>query len=339
MVVVGAAAMAAAAAWIVILLSPASERPDHSSTRDTAENGSITTLAGASNRIPAEALAAGRSMVELRATTSHGPVTLIGVAVAEGGFVVTTADALEGSQGVALVGPGGKLERASVVALDHSSDVALVNVPEAVPVAPFADDSNLAPGAPDLALTLVPAGSSTLALHGTPGSVTAVGAAIGGGSALGMPCITSAPAPNEPAAPAPAATEGEPLLNASGSVMGILYGPGSTAATTFLPTQLVVGVADDLRSASKVVHGWLGVDGGDVTGGTGAVVQTVNASGPAAGRLRSGDVILAVNSAPVRTMAELRARLYVMAPGTTVGVSVQEGGATRVVNLTLGGSS
>jgi S1-C subfamily serine protease len=150
-----------------------------------------------------------------------------------------------------------------------------------------------------------------------------------------MPCITSTPAPN---APAPAATAGEPLLNSTGNVVGILYGPGSTEPTTFLPTQLVVGVADDLRSASKVVHGWLGVDGGDVAGG-GALVQTVDASGPAAGHLQSGDVIHAVNSVPVRTMAELRARLYVLAPGTTVGVSVQEGSTNRVVSVTLGGSS
>lgn len=338
MVIVGAAAVAAAAAAIVILLSPPSERPEASSTHDTDGNASITTLAGATNRVPTQADVAARSMVQLRATTSHGPVTLIGVAVAEGGFVVTPADALDGVHGVALVGPGGKLERATLVALDHTSDIALVNVPEAVPVAPFADDGGLAPGASDLALNLVPDGTSALALHGTPGSVTGVGGAIGGGPAGGMPCITSAPAPNEPGAPTASATAGEPLLNSSGDVMGILYGPGSTAATTFLPTQLVVGVAGDLRSASKVVHGWLGVEGGDGAGG-GALVQNVDASGPAAGHLHSGDVILAVNSVPVRTMAELRARLYVLAPGTMVGVSVQEEGTTKLVNVTLGGSS
>jgi S1-C subfamily serine protease len=69
------------------------------------------------------------------------------------------------------------------------------------------------------------------------------------------------------------------------------------------------------------------------------VVQTVAATGPAAKVLRAGDVIQAVNALPVRTMAELRARLYVLAPGATVAVSVQEGDDIRVVNLTLGGSS
>jgi S1-C subfamily serine protease len=339
MVIVGVAAVMAAVAFILILLSPASSRPQAGSTRDTVESASITTLAGPANAVPAAADAAGRAMVQLRAATSHGTVTLVGVAVAEGGLVVTTADMLGDGQSLDLVGPGGGLAPASVVAIDRQSDIALVNVPEDVPVAPFADDASLAPGTADLTLSLVPAGGDTLALHCTPGSVAAVGAAIAGGPAGGMPGITSTPA--SATTPAGATVSGgEPLLNTAGKVMGILY-PGKTPSSpaTFLPTQLVVGVADDLRSSNRVVHGWLGVGGGDMATGGGAVVRTVNASGPAANALRVGEVIVAVNAQPVRTMAELRARLYVLAPGTTVAVSVQDGGAARVVDVTLGGSS
>ena len=71
---------------------------------------------------------------------------LIGVAVAEGGLVATTADLLGGLQRIVMVGPGGKLEPASVVAEDKTSDVALVSVPEDLPVPPFADDTTLASG-------------------------------------------------------------------------------------------------------------------------------------------------------------------------------------------------
>ena len=66
-------------------------------------------------------------MVELQATTAHGTVALIGVAVAEGGLVATTADLLGGVRRLVMVGPGGKLEPASVVATDKASDVALVD--------------------------------------------------------------------------------------------------------------------------------------------------------------------------------------------------------------------
>jgi S1-C subfamily serine protease len=340
MVLVGVGAVMAVVAGILVLLSPSSSRPQAGSTRDTAESASITTLAGQGNVVPAAADPAGRSMVQLRATTPHGSVVLIGVAVAEGGLVVTTADALDDVEGVDLVGPGGKLERASVVAMDRQSDIALVNVPEDVPVAPFADDAALAPGASDLMLNLVPASGNVLALHSTPGSVAGVGGAIAGGPADGMSAITSMPATSGATAPPSALTGGEPLLNTAGQVMGILYsGTSGSAPVTFLPTQLVVGVADDLRSNDRVVHGWLGVGGGDAANGSGAMVQTVAATGPAAKVLRAGDVIVAVNALPVRTMAELRARLYVLAPGAPVAVSVQEGGDIRVVDVTLGGSS
>jgi S1-C subfamily serine protease len=274
-------------------------------------------------------------MVELQAVTSHGTVNLIGVAVAEGGLVVTTADLLDGVQRIDLVGPGGKLERASIMGTDGPSDVALVTVPEDVPVAPFADDTSVNNGSPDTVLSFVPDRGSTVALHATTGAVASVGAGVNAGPASGMALITSAPA-------VASETPGDPLLNPNGDVLGILCHPNSQSPTplTFLPSQLVVGVADDLRSGSKVVHGWLGVEGTDQPGGTGAKVVQVQANSPAAHvGLQVGQVIVAVNSMPVRTMAELRSRLYVLAPGAAVALSVQANSATKVVDLTLGGSS
>ena len=332
MVLVGVVAVMAVIAWVVVLLSPASTRP-LSTTRDTVA-AVPTTLAGPDNAVPAAAQAAGRSMVELQVSTGRGPVALIGIAVAEGGLVATTADLLVGTHRIVMVGPGGKLEPATVVATDKASDVALVTVPEDLPVAPFADDAGLGDGTPDLTLSFVPAGGASVALHCTPGAVTGVATAIAGGPAGGMPSISSSPAATSVAA-------GDPLLNANGDVVGILYdaNPGGTAPVTFLPSQLVVGVADDLRSRNRVVHGWLGVSGSDASNGGGAKVETVSANGPAQGKLTVGQVIVGVNAMPVRTMAELRARLYVLAPGAAVAVSVQQVSGTKVVDLTLGGSS
>ena len=330
MVLVGALAVIAAVAWLVILLSPASDHPLTGATRDTAA-APVSTLPGPQNAVPAAAEATGHSIVELKAVTAHGTATLIGVAVAEGGMVATTADLLSGLRRLDLVGPGGHLEPASLVGTDSSSDIALINVPENVPVAPFSDDVGVSGGTPDLTLTLVPSGSA-LVLRCTPGSVTSVGTAIPGGPADGMPAIDSS---------SPAAAAGSPLLNSAGDVLGILYQPaaGNSSAVTFLPTVLVVGVADDLRSGDKVIHGWLGVSGTDAGNSTGAKVASVDPNGPAAGRLQAGQVIVALNAQPVRTMAELRARLYVLAPGAAVAVSVQGASGVKVVDLTLGSSS
>ncbi len=100
-----------------------------------------------------------------------------------------------------------------------------------------------------------------------------------------------------------------------------------------------MGVANDLRSKNRVVQGWLGVSGSDAPGGTGATVEQVASDGPATGRLQQGQVIVAVDALPVRTMAELRARVYVLPPGTAVAVSVQQGSGSKVVDITLGASS
>ena len=219
MALIGVAAVAAVVAFFIVLLSPASQHPleGSGSTGDTVAAGPITTLAGPQNTVPPSAQAAGHSMVELRATTAHGTMALVGVAVAEGGVIATTADLLRGATHVGVVGPSGKLESASVVGTDADSDVALVSVPEDLPVAPFADDATVDGGAPDLVLSYVPAGGATVALHCTPGSVTGVGGAIAAGPAAGMPSITTSAA-------APAASSGGAvLLTASGSVVGLLY--------------------------------------------------------------------------------------------------------------------
>ena len=86
---------------------------------------------------------AGRSIVELEATTSRGTFLLIGVAVAEGGLAATTADLLGGLQQIVMVGPEARARPPRWSATDKTSDIALVNVPEDLPVAPFADDTNL----------------------------------------------------------------------------------------------------------------------------------------------------------------------------------------------------
>ena len=75
---------------------------------DTDAAAPLTTLAGPQNAVPAAAQAAGHSMVELQVATGHGTAALIGVAVAEGGLVATTADLLGGVRRIVMVGPGGK---------------------------------------------------------------------------------------------------------------------------------------------------------------------------------------------------------------------------------------
>ena len=82
--------------------------------------------------------------------------------------------------------------------------------------------------------------------------------------------------------------------------------------------------------------------GTDGPGGTGAAVAEVDPASPASGRLARGEVVAAVDGRPVRTMAELRARLYVLTPGTSVALTVAGvpgANGNKVVNVRLGRSS
>jgi len=332
MMLVGAVAAVSAAVSVGILLAQDAPPSAPTANTDAASDAPLTTLAGSTTLIPRVANAAGNAMVELRAVTSHGTVTQVGVAVAEGGQVATTAADLSGLRHIDMVGPGGRLLPASVVAVDHSSDIALVAVPDDVPVPPFSDDVSLHSGGADMILTTT-AGGGTVTLRCTPGSLTAVGGAIAGGPASGMPGIT-ATAPGVPVG------AGDLLLNTSGAVLGI-YDSGSTpsaGAPTFLPAQLVLGVADDLRSRGRVNQGWLGITGSDSAGQAGVDVAQVTPGSPAAGRLHAGDVIAGLNSVPVRTMADLRGRLYVLPPSTPVTLSVRTGSTSADVGVTLSAS-
>jgi S1-C subfamily serine protease len=81
------------------------------------------------------------------------------------------------------------------------------------------------------------------------------------------------------------------------------------------------------------------MQGTNAPGGDGATVVAVQSGGPASGVLQVGQLITAVDSTPVRTMAELRARLYVLPPGTPVTLSVQLPAGIKFVHITLGTSS
>jgi len=330
MILIGAAATLAAIAWAIVLISPASDQPAATTASDNAPEIPMTTLAGESEQVPALAATAGRSVVQLQANTSHGIVSLVGVAVAEGGLVATTANGLSGLESLWMIGTDGRPVRASVLSVDESSDLALVSVPDDLPVAPFADDATLTAGSPDLTLSMTAPTSGTMTLHAEAGSVTSIGTMIGSGLAKGMPGITSTVPSVQSEQP------GDPLLNREGAVIGILYQAGTSS--TFLPAQLVLGVVDDLRSTGKVSHGWLGVRGTTAPGSGGAEVAALMPGSPATDVLQPGDVVVALGAVPIRSMADLRGRLYVLAPNSKIELSVLEGATTHVVDVTLGAS-
>lgn len=121
---------------------------------------------------------------------------------------------------------------------------------------------------------------------------------------------------------------GGPTFAMDGSVIGInaaIASPngGSVGIGFAIPANLAKTVIAELREHGRVERGWLGVRIQEVTPdiaqamglaqSEGALVADVDAGGPANGKLKAGDVILAFNGAPIAKLRDLP-RLVAAAP-------------------------
>jgi serine protease Do len=292
-----------------------------------------------SGGLPAAARPAGRSMVRLDVSTPGGPVTGCGVVVAEGGLVAASATTVQGATAIAAVTAAGRHERATVVAVDAGSGIALLRVSGSLPVPNFDDNAtHVAVGSGVLVLSLAD-GTSGPVPDWSVSSVSAVAAPVVSGAGSGMTAVVVG-ATHFPLA------GGDVLIEPDGAVAGF-YDPGATSSTAgavFLPMGLVEGVATELAGTGSVRRGWLDItlsSGSPIrgqSGATGALVEQVMASGPAAGALHVGDLIVAVDGVPVRSLAQVRTLLYVMPPGTPVRLAIVRGATRTTVDVNLAAS-
>ena len=148
---------------------------------------------------------------------------------------------------------------------------------------------------------------------------------------------------------------GGALLNAHGDLIGIntaiLSGRsgGNQGIGFAIPINMAKYVMDQILKHGKVIRGYIGVGIQEVTpdlakafnvpAEKGALVGSVEPNSPGAkAGLQRGDVIEELNGQPVTGPNQLRLKVGTLAPGTTVHLKVNRGGATRDVSLTLGQS-
>lgn len=278
-------------------------------------------------------VAATRSIVRLEVSNSATSGYGCGIVVAPGGMIATDATLLAGAGRIVAMTSSGRKEAATVVAVDLASDVGLVKVSASLPVARVVDWGDLQPGADavELAVETRTQGDPTSAWWSE--TIASSGLPVSSGPGQGMASVVATtPRGNPPA--------GAVLMEPDGAVVGLLDHSGESGGggAVFLPGQFVVSVARELMSDDgKIQHGWLGIKGGDSTAGTpkGALVTSVDPDGAAAGHLDPGDVIEAVDGHRVRSMADLRSRLYLLAPGTWVDLRVDRHHSVENVDLAL----
>lgn len=145
---------------------------------------------------------------------------------------------------------------------------------------------------------------------------------------------------------------GGALVNVRGELIGIntailSRGSGGNQGIGFaIPANMARTVMGQIMEHGKVVRAQLGVLTQEVTPSiakafglskpAGALVSDVLPNSPAAhSGLKRGDVITAVNGVPIDDSNQLRLKISMMAPGTTVRLKVLRGGTEHEIPVTL----
>ncbi|PIP00619.1 Do family serine endopeptidase [Pleomorphomonas carboxyditropha] len=145
---------------------------------------------------------------------------------------------------------------------------------------------------------------------------------------------------------------GGPLFNEVGEVIGIntaIISPsgGSIGIGFAIPSEIAVGVVDQLREFGETHRGWLGVNIQEVTDDLaeslgiaspqGALVAGVTEGGPAAvAKVEPGDVIVAFDGHAIKTMRELPRLVANTAVGKEVSITLIRKGKELTLPVKLG---
>jgi serine protease Do len=236
---------------------------------------------------------------------------------------------------------GRTFTNAKVIGTDPATEVALIKIEgENFPVLPLGDSQRLEVG--DMVMAI----GNPFGLSGTVtvGVISAVGR-TGIGIAAYESFIQTDAAINP-------GNSGGPLVDLDGRAIGIntaiVSESGGYMGIGFaIPINMARTVADQLRKTGKVIRGYMGFYGQDVTPEIaqslglqrpqGAIIAQVERDSPAAeAGLQPGDVVLEMNGNPIENYDAFRNAIAALQPGTAVQLLIWRDGKTLEQTVTLG---
>ncbi|MBU9662328.1 trypsin-like peptidase domain-containing protein, partial [Burkholderia multivorans] len=254
-----------------------------------------------------------------RAITGSGS----GFIVSPDGAILTSAHVIGDATDATVRLANGREFRATVVAVDPQSDVAVLRIDGArLPYVPIADATRVRAGEPVMTIGAPDGAGNTV----TAGIVSATPRRLPDGSAFPFLQTDIAVNPDN---------SGGPVFDRAGNVVGIAMqvytGADRYASLTFaIPIALGAKLRAELQPPAQAARGSganaLGLDVQDVGAGlaaalglpraSGALVDGVEAGSPAAvAGVRAGDVIVQFGDRPVAGAAELNDLAATLAPG------------------------
>ena len=263
-----------------------------------------------------------------------------GFLVGADGHVVTNNHVVDGADRVTVTLRDGRELPARVVGRDPRTDLALLKVEagDALPFLQLGDSDKARPG------DWVVAVGNPFGLDGTvtAGIVSARGRGINAGPYDDFLQVD---------APINRGNSGGPLFAQDGSVIGVntaIFSPtgGSVGIGFAIPSNLVKTVVAQLQEKGRVERSYLGAslqsvdramaDALGLKEARGALVAGVEKGSPAEGAgLRAGDVVTAVDGAPMRNPRELARTVADLKPGTRAELHIRRDGGELVLDATV----
>jgi S1-C subfamily serine protease len=273
-----------------------------------------------------------------------------GVVFDKKGDILTDQHVVSGASKITVNFPDGTKAPATIVGSDTGADLAVIRV-QGVDASklhplPFGDS-----GAVQVGDSVIAIGSPFgLPNTVTAGIISALGRTIQAPNQFTIPNAIQTDAPINPG------NSGGPLVNASGQVIGLNdqietnntngQGEGSSSGVGFAtPSNSDVRIAKEIIATGQAHNAYVGVSldpsvaggAGIAKGSTQTGAQPIQPGSPAAkAGLQAGDIITAVDGTHVASVNEFVATIANYAPGDTVTLTVNRGGQTKSIKLTLG---
>lgn len=262
-----------------------------------------------------------------------------GFIISPDGFILTNAHVVANAGQITVKLSSRKEYPAKVVGSDLRTDVAVLKIDTGgLPVAPVGDPAKLQVGEWVAAIG-APFGFENSV---TAGIVSAKGRSLPDGNYV--PFIQTDVAVNP-------GNSGGPLFNMRGEVVGVnsqIYSrTGGFMGVSFaIPIDVAMRVANQLRTAGKVMRGRIGVQIQELTADlaasfglkdiSGALIGGVESGSPAAkGGLQPGDVVLRIDDQPVITSGDLARMIADSRPGTAITLKYWRDGKDESTRVTV----
>jgi 2-alkenal reductase len=270
-----------------------------------------------------------------------------GFIISTDGYIVTNNHVVAGSDALQVIFLDGTTVDAKLVGADSFSDLAVLKIEGTVPATvSFGDSSKLQAGDPVIAIGSA-LGEYTNTV--TEGIISGLDRQLSDQAGTAYDHMIQHDAAINPG------NSGGPLLNLQGQVIGVNTavvrddGEGDVAEGLgfAIPSNTVQEIVNQLIAQGSVQRPFLGIEYTMLTPqiasaqglsvNAGALVGQVTSGGPAdkAG-LQENDVITAVNGTKLDQQHSLADVLLTFKPGDTVSLTINRGGQTQTLSVTLG---